>query len=1128
VIATYLYRFFLAPLCAFCALSAVDRTHDDHPLAAQHVDAKPELVAQVGHTGFVKAVAFSHDGRLVATGSDDKSVKIWELASGRELRSLRGSTGGVKSLAFGPDDRWLLSGSADNTARIWDLASGQQTKTIDLAPGIQTNAVLLSPDGKTLLSASFENEICIWDVATARQIAVLSGHTSAVMALALSRDGHTLVSASLDKTLKVWDLMTRRERFTLSGHTGEVLSVAVSPDGKYAASGGRDDQVRIWDLAAGEQIRIMQAGNNVQALAFNSDGRRLATGGFGHPVKVWDLASGATLLQSFTAYSMPLAFSADDQWLTTGEYLDVVLWKIQGTGVVDQRTLSGKSDAVKTVAVSSDGRWLATGSQSVDVWDTTGGSKTRQFRDPDSVMGALALSSDGAVVASGGSNKVVTLREVSTGHVLKTFTGHSADVTGLAFSPQNDLLASASNDQTLKIWSLQSKTELHSLSGHSANINCVAFSPDGHWLASGSTDSTARIWDVPSGSLAFTLTHPSTVLAVAFSADSHLLATGDLDNKIRLWDVSSGANLRTFVASSNVLSLAFSPDGKLLAWGTADFTISVLDLSGGGLRKLSGHSDAVNSLTFSSGSDWLFSGSSDGTMRTWNVETGAEAASLMAVKNSKDWLVVTPDGLFDGSPAAWSQVLWRFSGNTFDVAPAEIFFNEYFHPGLLADILSGKQPAAASEIAAKDRRQPQITLTSADVRTNDANTASRLLSVKIAVTAAPGDAVHAKPGQVRDVRLFRNGSLVKLWPGEVPLDQHGAAVLDASVSILAGENRLTAYAFNDDNVKSADATLAVKGASALKRKGTAYILVIGIDHYDNSNFDLRFAVADAEDFAQELQHAQTLQGSYERVEVIALLNDQAKRANILAALARLAGQDDHGGPLPPDSEVGKLARAEPEDTVFIFYAGHGTAAGDRFYLIPRDLGYKGARKAAAAAAMNTIISHSISDQDLERSLEQVDAGRIVLVIDACNSGQALVSKEKRRGPMNSKGLAQLAYEKGMYVLTAAQSFQAALEVAQLGHGLLTYALVDEGLKQGAADFSPKDGEIELREWLDFATERVPELERLKIDEAQQAGRSITFTDEKQSRGDPHTFGLQHPRVFYRREADATQIIIAKP
>jgi uncharacterized caspase-like protein len=151
-----------------------------------------------------------------------------------------------------------------------------------------------------------------------------------------------------------------------------------------------------------------------------------------------------------------------------------------------------------------------------------------------------------------------------------------------------------------------------------------------------------------------------------------------------------------------------------------------------------------------------------------------------------------------------------------------------------------------------------------------------------------------------------------------------------------------------------------------------------------------------------------------------------------------------------------------------------------------------------------------------------------MVIDACNSGQALEAEEKRRGPMNSKGLAQLAYEKGMYILTAAQSYQAALEAAQFGHGLLTYALVEEGLKTPVADSQPRDGILSAREWLDFATERVPQMQEEKMKEKRGLGLEIAFTEGEQKIADPDKRSLQRPRVFYRREMETDPLVIARP
>ncbi|MGH9900532.1 MAG: hypothetical protein ACRD68_01695, partial [Pyrinomonadaceae bacterium] len=167
--------------------------------------------------------------------------------------------------------------------------------------------------------------------------------------------------------------------------------------------------------------------------------------------------------------------------------------------------------------------------------------------------------------------------------------------------------------------------------------------------------------------------------------------------------------------------------------------------------------------------------------------------------------------------------------------------------------------------------------------------------------------------------------------------------------------------------------------------------------------------------------------------------------------------------------------------------------------------------------------------ELERALEGVDACQMVFFIDACNSGQALESEEKRRGPMNSKGLAQLAYEKGMFILTAAQSYQAALEAAQLGHGYLTFALVEEGLKSLAADRDPKDNTLVVREWFDYATERVPEMQEVKMKEAARGlGLQIAFVEGEEKVRQPEKRSVQRPRAFYRRELESNPLVVARP
>jgi hypothetical protein len=571
--------------------------------------------------------------------------------------------------------------------------------------------------------------------------------------------------------------------------------------------------------------------------------------------------------------------------------------------------------------------------------------------------------------------------------------------------------------------------------------------------------------------------------------------------------------------------VAFSRDGKLLASSSTDNTIKLWDAATKReLRTLTGHTGNIESMAFSPDSRLLASAGEDGSTFLWDAGTGEHLLTLISLDDGGEWMVVTPQGLFDGTPASWNQILWRYNQDIFNVAPIELYFNEFYYPGLLADVFAGKRPRVAEDVSSKDRRQPLVKLSIAGPTAADP-IVTRTVKVKIDVTDAAADREHPQGSGARDLRLFRNGSLVKVWHGDV-LKGQAAISLEEELTLVAGPNRLTAYAFNQDNVKSSDADLLLTGAQSLKRPATAWVIAVGVNEYSNNQYNLKYAVADAQSFGEELRRQQGQVGRYASVEVIPLLNENATKANILSALKRLAGVSDP--PAAKPAALDRLKRAEPEDAVIIYFAGHGTAQGQRFYLLPHDIGYTGDRRALDETGLKTILEHGISDLELEETIEGLAAGTLLMVIDACNSGQALEAEEKRRGPMNSKGLAQLAYEKGMYILTAAQSYQAALEAAQLGHGLLTYALVEEALKTTIADNEPRDGKLIAREWLDFATERVPLMQEEKMKQGRGAGLDISFTEGEQRTADPDKRSVQRPRVFYRREMEIDPLVIASP
>src|SRR5262249_20254363 len=459
-----------------------------------------------------------------------------------------------------------------------------------------------------------------------------------------------------------------------------------------------------------------------------------------------------------------------------------------------------------------------------------------------------------------------------------------------------------------------------------------------------------------------------------FSFDGKLIAITGFEKKdttpsVLVFDTASGRKLNSFPINDDeqggaVATLAISADGRLLAAGFAS-KIELIELATGRVIRSLPHAAGSTSLTFSTDGRSMVALGENNDKHIWDISTGDKLATLVNLagafgSRSDDWLVVTPDGLFDGSPAAWTQILWQFGGKTFDVNPAETFFNEFYHPGLLAEIMAGKRPRAPRSITQLDRRQPELKLTTSTGPLGAADVSKRNLAGTIEVTERPADKDWATGSGARDVRLFRNGSLVKAWRGDV-LNGRSSATLETTIPIVAGENRLTAYAFNRDNVKSRDAKVELKGADALQRAGNCYILAIGINTYSNAQYNLKYAAADARSFAEELRRQQQRIASYQNIEVIALSDEQATKANILSALRLLAGSSEV---VPQDAPAAlkEIKRAQPEDTVVIFYAGHGTAQGQRFYLIPNDLGYAGDRTNLDAAGLQTILVHSISDE----------------------------------------------------------------------------------------------------------------------------------------------------------------------
>lgn len=1032
-----------------------------------------ETVIQKGHELAVLAIAVSPDSNYVASVSRDKSAKLWELSTGREVRSFLGHQASVTCIDFSADGKYLLTGGNDKAIKIWDVKTGKEILNIVLDDAgwyskkygeERVNDVVFDPNGKFFISLG--QMVHVWEFPSGKKVKswmVAQGNRGAEN-LSISKSGEWIAIGS-DATADVyrtsdWEKVHTFKSLAFDFCGGCITDITFTPDGQWLVKATRNEVVA-YDLKTGKLQKQYSRGiNDVVSVDVSGNTRKIVTA-TEKSVRIYDVSTQDSLVitpeldgvitgAKFTANSKQVLVSCDNNIVMN---YDAATGSKKGelTGFLNQRDKGGLTynpnsywDSYiaryvrykNSLLLSRDGKTLLKGKfgNKIKRWDIATGKTQLEYNGHERAALCYQYSHDGKKLLTGGGDGQLILWNTDKGDTLLTIKAYDEPIFDVHFSSDETQLLSSSWDGSLKIHDARSGKRLHHFQLKEGSAYTSQFSKNDLYVFTatlGEGTDKLQMREVDTKKIVRSFEgHTDVISSIQQTADGKQLLSASWDGSIRVWDIATALTEKKFSGHNGAVHIAlYSKNEKSIYSAGADRIIRYWDVNTGRIIKTyEGHLAEITSLILTPDEKMLISHSLDGVTKFWDLSTGKEFFEHIHL-GEKEWMVKNPEGYFNGTEGARQYIHFVNGLRTYRV---DQFFNEFYRPDLLPKIFQSRGDENLKGIQGKLNSAPPPEVKIATLPGNSDSQAEVL--IRLTDTGST----------IESLKLFHNDKSVPIEKSTLtfPSRKGESTTYRHLITLINGTNTITASAVNKDKIESDPKSIEIV-ANQGGKSSICYVLSVGINQYKNPKLILNYAKPDAESFGKILDEKGSL---FKNLEMHTLYDAQASRINILKKLDELA------------------SKIHPEDIFIFYYAGHGSMVDNQFFFIPTE--------SSRLYDLGSLQKEAIEASMLQDKLKHIKALKQLIIMDACQSGSS-VELLATRGASEEKAIAQLSRSAGIHVMASAGSEQFATEFAELGHGLFTYLLIKA--LQGDADGAPKDGKVTIYELKSYLDDQVPEM-----------------------------------------------------